>query len=115
MYGVSTAGTAAIESLLQLCGQSYSQSCSSSNSGGGIYSEGGDVSLTNTTMSGNSGYLGGAIAVQDCSVSLVNSTVVGNKATAAGGGDRSHHCIVSGVGVIGAGIHRGAKYRGRQG
>ncbi|MDB9493757.1 DUF4347 domain-containing protein [Spirulina major CS-329] len=49
------------------------------NNGGGIYSTG-SVTLTNSTVSGNSAEYGGGIYVDNGSVTLTNSTVSGNSA-----------------------------------
>ena len=57
----------------------------SSVNGGGIYvGSAGDVSLTNVTLSGNSGSVGGAM-FNEAQVDLVNVTVSGNDATQSGG------------------------------
>jgi len=51
--------------------------------GGGIRTYLGDVTLTSSTVSGNSAFYGGGISAQTGDVTLTNSTVSGN--TAAGG------------------------------
>lgn len=54
--------------------------------GGGIYSEHG-LSLTNSTVSGNTSYVeGGGISSHDNSMTLTNSTISGNAASEHGGG-----------------------------
>ena len=54
--------------------------------GGGIFSQYGSVTLNNTTLSGNSATDGGAIHSLHGTVTLTNSTLSGNHASNAGGG-----------------------------
>ncbi|MDB9493351.1 right-handed parallel beta-helix repeat-containing protein [Spirulina major CS-329] len=54
--------------------------------GGGIFMDNGSVTLTNSTVSGNSAEYGGGIYVDFGSVTLTNSTVSGNFADEDGGG-----------------------------
>ncbi|MEY2527898.1 MAG: hypothetical protein QOE73_2669 [Verrucomicrobiota bacterium] len=62
----------------------------SSNSGGGIFNNGGTVTLTNSTLSGNTGGAGnnggGGIFTGQGAVTLTNSTVSGNTSSGSGGG-----------------------------
>ena len=58
---------------------------SASDGGGGIYSESGTVTLTHSTVSGNSAAWGGGIDSQFGTAVLTNSTVSGNVAEDAGG------------------------------
>ncbi|MGK7927240.1 MAG: CHAT domain-containing protein [Spirulina sp.] len=61
---------------------------SSNNNGGGILANGGTVSLTNSTVSGNSSNLGGGGGIDSTNgtVNLTNSTVSGNSSDFNGGG-----------------------------
>jgi len=54
--------------------------------GGGIYIDGGSVSLTNSAVSGNKAQEGGGIYIDGGSVSLTNSAVTENAAAYDGGG-----------------------------
>jgi subtilase family serine protease len=54
--------------------------------GGGLYSYGGTVSLTNCTVSGNSAYAGGGLYLIDGSATLTNTTIHGNTAQDDQGG-----------------------------
>lgn len=57
------------------------------NQGGGVYQYGGSTSsITNSTISGNSGTVGGGIRVATATLMLRNVTVVGNSATVSGSG-----------------------------
>ena len=59
----------------------------SADDGGGIYTYDGDISLFNSTITGNfAGDDGGGIYTDDGNISLLNSTVTGNTAGARGGG-----------------------------
>ena len=69
---------------------------SSGDNGGGIYSFSGSVSLFNSTLSGNSsGDDGGGIRTSSGSVSLSNSTLSGNSSGDDGGGISSYSGSVS--------------------
>jgi hypothetical protein len=60
---------------------------SANNGGGGIYNNGGTLTITNSTFSGNSANSGGGIANGgSVVVSITNSTFSGNSATGLGGG-----------------------------
>jgi len=59
---------------------------SGASEGGGIFSEYGSVTLNNTTLSGNSATEGGGIQSFHSTVTLTNSTLSGNHASDAGGG-----------------------------
>ena len=60
---------------------------SGASGGGGIYNRGGMVTLTNSTVSGNTAsYDGGGIFNYGGEVTLINSTVSGNTASGDGGG-----------------------------
>ena len=48
--------------------------------GGAIYSDGGDVTITGSTISGNSASNGGAIAVKYATLLIQDSTITGNTA-----------------------------------
>jgi Dockerin type I domain len=54
--------------------------------GGGIFQNSGTLSLTNSTVSGNSATLGGGIFQKTGTLSLTNSTVSGNSASDTAGG-----------------------------
>jgi hypothetical protein len=57
------------------------------NRSGGLYSHSGSISLTNSTVSGNTAkFVGGGLASYSGSIFLTNSTVSGNTATFVGGG-----------------------------
>jgi len=58
---------------------------SATGSGGGIYNVG-TLSLTNSTVSGNSAASGGGISSRSGTLSLTNSTISGNSAVIEGGG-----------------------------
>ncbi|MGZ8227946.1 MAG: choice-of-anchor Q domain-containing protein [Methylococcaceae bacterium] len=53
--------------------------------GGGIVSMFGVTYLVNTNLSGNTALIGGGINFKDASISITNSTISGNSATADGG------------------------------
>ena len=57
-----------------------------SNDGGGIYGNGGSLSITNSTVSGNSAMVAGGLRQNDGTATIVNSTITGNKADQFGGG-----------------------------
>jgi hypothetical protein len=58
-----------------------------SRNGGGIYTLNGQISISASTISGNSaGIDGGGIFAFDSNVSLINSTISGNEAVEVGGG-----------------------------
>jgi hypothetical protein len=54
--------------------------------GGGIYKAGGVLTVTNSTLSGNSADYGGGIYNADGDLTVSNSTLSGNSATTSGGG-----------------------------
>ncbi len=58
----------------------------SGNSEGGIYNEGGTLTVTNSTFSGNTGSQGGGIYNAGGTVTVTNSTLSGNTSNTAGGG-----------------------------
>jgi CSLREA domain-containing protein len=58
----------------------------SSFMGGGIFQAGGVIALTNTTVSGNRASFGGGIAISSGSLTLSNSRVIGNLSTSYGSG-----------------------------
>ena len=62
-----------------------SNSTLSGNSPGGIYSEGGTVKVSNSTLSGNSSDAGGGIYNYGGTATVSNSTLSGNSATFGGG------------------------------
>ena len=53
--------------------------------GGGIYDDGGTVTLTDCTVSSNTAYFGGGLANVGGTATLNNCTISGNSATVAGG------------------------------
>ena len=55
------------------------------NVGGGIYNDGGTVTVNNSTVSGNSADYGGGIYNLDGTVTVSNSTFAGNQAISGGG------------------------------
>ncbi|MBP0019234.1 MAG: CHAT domain-containing protein [Cyanobacteria bacterium SBLK] len=59
---------------------------SAASSGGGIYNFGGTVNLFRSTVSGNSAFSGGGIANGGGTINLQNSTLSGNTAALSGGG-----------------------------
>ena len=61
-------------------------SANSANSGGGFYNYGGTVTLTNGTFSANSASTGGAIFNFSGTVHIINSTFESNTVTSKGGG-----------------------------
>src|SRR5262249_51200604 len=69
---------------------------SAANSGGGIYNSGGTLTVSNSTLSGNSAAVGGGGISNFGTLTLSNSTLSGNSAANSGGG------IDSGFGVFGA-------------
>lgn len=59
----------------------------SAGAGGGIFSSGGSLTVTNCTVSGNiAGGSGGGIVSNDSSLAVTNCTVSGNVASGSGGG-----------------------------
>ncbi|HRJ10324.1 MAG TPA: choice-of-anchor Q domain-containing protein, partial [Prosthecobacter sp.] len=62
---------------------------SASDSGGGIVVLGGSVEITQSTLSGNSAFSGGGIHLSSGSVEITQSTLSGNSASDSGGGIRS--------------------------
>lgn len=58
----------------------------SDDEGGGLYAWEGDVSLSNSTISGNQAYYGGGLYIRHGDTSLVGSTISGNQANYEGGG-----------------------------
>ena len=65
---------------------SGNQASGSNGYGGGIYNEQGTVNVTNSTIAGNSSYDGGGIFNERGTVNVTNSTVSGNSAAYDGGG-----------------------------
>ena len=109
----------AVSGELRLSGLTITGGGSSEGNGGGIYAAYGDVSLVNSTVSGNqTSGLGGGVAAGAGAVSSFNSTVSGNISGGAGGGILSNDSTVllvnttvtgnsaSGVGggIVGAGL-----------
>ena len=86
-----------------------------SDSGGGIYSNGGSLSLTQSTVSGNSAHqIGGGVYANGGSLTFTQSTVSGNSARQSGGGvyanggslTLTQSTITENIGEgIGGGIH----------
>ncbi len=65
---------------------SDNQANGSNGKGGGIYAAGGNLTVTNSTISGNAaGSIGGGIFQNGGTVSLMNVTVTGNSAPIGGG------------------------------
>jgi predicted outer membrane repeat protein len=58
----------------------------SADNGGGIYSSNGNITLTNSTLSGNSAGKGGGIYSSNGNITLTNSTLSGNTSGNNGGG-----------------------------
>ena len=72
---------------VNIYGLTISNGYSSIDGGGGIHNAGGTLTLTNSTVSGNSGHLRRRRHLQPSARStLTNSTVSGNSATGSGGG-----------------------------
>ena len=63
--------------------------------GGAIFSVGGNVTITGSTISGNSAVSGGGVAIKYATLLIQDSTVTGNTATLLGGG-----VYASGDGVV---------------
>ena len=57
----------------------------SASFGGGIYASSATVAVTNSTLSGNSAISGGGIYARSATVSVTNSTLSGNSANYGGG------------------------------
>jgi hypothetical protein len=53
--------------------------------GGGIYNDGGTLTVTNSTISGNSATSGGGIYTDGGTLTVTNNTISGNSATSGGG------------------------------
>lgn len=67
-------------------------------SGGGIYVESGSLSVTGSTISGNTAYEGGGISNREGTVTLTNSTVDRNSGVPGGGGGIWNRHILTLVG-----------------
>ena len=82
LMAVSRTGKLTLEKLTLRGGYAYGYF--PNNGGGGVFN-GGTLTLTNTTVSGNTGGFSGGVH-NDGTLSLTNSTVSGNKAQYLGGG-----------------------------
>ncbi len=61
--------------------------------GGGAYNYGGDLTVSSSTVSGNSGGLGGGLANLSGPMTVTDSTITGNSATYVGGVSNSYGTI----------------------
>lgn len=66
-----------------------------SDSGGGIRSIGGALTISNTTISGNAANTGGGISLLGSTVDISSTTIVDNSATSLGGGLFSNQATVT--------------------
>jgi len=82
---INTAPTVAITGLSIINGAETAASGSTFPRGGGIFLAGGDLTLTDCTLSGNSSDLGGGIYCSDGSFTLTNCTLSGNSSGIGGG------------------------------
>ncbi|MDO8615592.1 MAG: right-handed parallel beta-helix repeat-containing protein [Dehalococcoidia bacterium] len=96
LSGNTAAWGGAIESIGGVADLTLNRVTVSNNSatgaagGGGIYNNTGELMVTNSTFSGNTGRFGGAIYNAGGSPSIVNSTISGNRAHDGGGGLRTN-------------------------
>ena len=75
--------------IVEISGVAITSGDPDSDDGGGIQNSGGTVTLTNSTLSGNTASLGGGIHNSSGTVTLTNSTLSGNTAGFGGGIDNS--------------------------
>ncbi len=74
------------DATVNISGVSIRNGGRASGSGGGISNSDGALTLTNSTVSGNSARLGGGIRALGGNLTLINSTVSSNSASDRGGG-----------------------------
>jgi hypothetical protein len=72
-------------STVDMSGMTIRNGNISANNGGGLYNDGGNVTMTNCTISGNTAAQGGGIENESGTLNMTNCTVSGNTAAQGGG------------------------------
>ncbi|MBV6394206.1 MAG: hypothetical protein KPEEDBHJ_03458 [Anaerolineales bacterium] len=87
VFEVSASGTLTLDSLTVRHGRCNGLMCPTGpNLGGGIFNNNGTLTVTNSTLSGNSADGGGSIYNNNGTLTITNSTLSGNSAGGGGGG-----------------------------